>query len=314
MALEPVLVEDDRVVTRLQVGVPLEVERLDLLQPVALVRDAKPLRDDLVQVDEHLVAQQVVELVLARAVLAGQPLQSRDLVRRVVVDVHRRIGRVALADQVDHAFDGPPFLRAVVRPERPERRQLCRRSPTGTRAHVRAPRTGRPRCRRRGRRRSARAAVRSRVTAPGRAPSRRDRSCAPRPASPPGRAASRTCAAPSIGGRASSGAPANSSTVAMPSPSSRHDLIAAHPRDEAQVIVRTPAGSRTASGSRSGRRTRPAADRRRSRPRPRSRTGPARGGSTRGSRRRAGSRARACRARRASARACEPSIRATCSE
>ena len=119
--LEPVLVEHDRVVAGAQVGVALEVERLDLLEPVALVREAQPLRDDLVEVDEDLAAEQVVELLLARPVLAGEPLQRGDLVGGVVVDVHRGVGGAALADQVDHALDGAPLLRAVVRPERTER-------------------------------------------------------------------------------------------------------------------------------------------------------------------------------------------------
>ena len=120
-AHEPVLVHHDRVVARLQVGVPLEVERLDVLEPVVLVRDAQPLRDDLVEVDEDLAAEQVVELLLARPVLAREPLQLGDLVGGVVVDVHRGVGGAALAEQVDHSLDGPPLLRAVVRPERAER-------------------------------------------------------------------------------------------------------------------------------------------------------------------------------------------------
>ena len=48
------------------------------------------LRTNGIQVDEHAVAQQVVDLVLADAVAPGQPQQRCLLVGRVVVDVHVR--------------------------------------------------------------------------------------------------------------------------------------------------------------------------------------------------------------------------------
>jgi hypothetical protein len=121
VALEPLLVEHDRVVPRAEIGVALEVEGLDLLEPVALVREAQSLRHDFIEIDEDLAAKQVVELFLARPVFAREPLQRGDFVRGVVVDVHRRVRSASLADQVDHALDRAPFLRPVVCPERSER-------------------------------------------------------------------------------------------------------------------------------------------------------------------------------------------------
>ena len=55
------------------------------------------LRTNGKKVDEHAVAQQVVHLVLADAVAAGQPQQRGLLVGRVVVDVHVRVALAPLA-------------------------------------------------------------------------------------------------------------------------------------------------------------------------------------------------------------------------
>ena len=220
------------------------------------MREPEPLRDDLVEVDEDLAAEQVVELLLARAVLAGEPLQRGDLVGGVVVDVHRAGRRAALADQVDHALDRPPLLRAVVRPERRERARRCRRSPTGTRARARAPRTGRPRCRRRGRRR---------LGAGSSSNPRAGSGASTFQAWPFARAA--TCIAAwsrSVsnvrggieGGRASSAARDRAAaTVAIPARLEPPSLVAPHPRDEAEVVVRPPPLLAALRGSRTGRRS-----------------------------------------------------------
>ena len=71
------------------------VERLHLLDRVALDRGAERLADGAQQVDEDAAAEQLVDLVLARAVAAHQPLQRGRLVRRVVVDVQVRVARAA---------------------------------------------------------------------------------------------------------------------------------------------------------------------------------------------------------------------------
>ena len=86
--LHPLLEDHDRGAAVLHLRLPLEVEeRLHLLQPVAPARGAEAVADDLEQIDEDAAAEQVVELGLARAVAAHQPLQRRDLVGGVVVDV-----------------------------------------------------------------------------------------------------------------------------------------------------------------------------------------------------------------------------------
>ena len=72
------LEDHDRGAAVLDLRLPLEVEeRLDLLQPVARPRGAEAVADDREQVDEDAAAEQVVELVLARAVAAHQPLAAR---------------------------------------------------------------------------------------------------------------------------------------------------------------------------------------------------------------------------------------------
>src|SRR2546429_6162931 len=115
--LEPLFEGDDRAAAAAHLLPALEaVERLDLLDRVAVEREPHRLANDAEEVDEHLAAQQVVELGLARAVLAHQPLQRGALVRRVVVDVHPREARAALADQVEEPLKALLLLRAVERP------------------------------------------------------------------------------------------------------------------------------------------------------------------------------------------------------
>ena len=94
---------------------------LDLLQPVPRPRDHQPAPDDAVEVDEHLAPQEVVELGLARAVAAHHPPQRRDLVLRVVVDVHVRVLGEPRVDEVDEPLEGRLLLLAARRPQRLER-------------------------------------------------------------------------------------------------------------------------------------------------------------------------------------------------
>ena len=90
--LDPLLEADDRLVAARHVGDAHEaVELLDRLDRVAVGRGAERLLDDAVEVDEHLLAQEVVDLLLARAVLAGEAREGRALVGGVVVDVHARV-------------------------------------------------------------------------------------------------------------------------------------------------------------------------------------------------------------------------------
>ena len=81
------------------------VQLLDLLDRVA--RDAGPQRllDDAVEVDEHLLPEPVVDLVLARRVLAHEPLERGLLVPRVVVDVQIGVHAAARLAPVDEALE-----------------------------------------------------------------------------------------------------------------------------------------------------------------------------------------------------------------
>jgi hypothetical protein len=116
--LEPLLERDHRAAAAGHLLPALEaVERLDFLDRVARHREPQRLARDPEKVDEHLAAQQVVELVLPGAVLAHQPLQRGALVGRVVVDVHPRKACAALADQVDQPLEAGLLLRAVERPD-----------------------------------------------------------------------------------------------------------------------------------------------------------------------------------------------------
>ena len=95
---------------------PREEQLLDVLQRVRLDAGAQPLPHDLEQVDEHLAAQELVDLLLARRVRAHQPRQRRRLVGRVVVDVHVRERAPALADEVDELLERAPLPVAVDTP------------------------------------------------------------------------------------------------------------------------------------------------------------------------------------------------------
>ena len=105
-SLEPFLEGDDRFAPTGDLGRALEaVELLDVLDRVAGDRGAERLPRHPVEVDEHLAAEEVVELVLARPVLAHQALERGRLVGRVVVDVHAGEAAAALGDRVEESLE-----------------------------------------------------------------------------------------------------------------------------------------------------------------------------------------------------------------
>src|SRR3954452_21750875 len=77
----------------------------------------QPLAHDLEEVDEDAPAQEVVDLVLARAIPAHQALERGGLVARVVVDVRARVAGEPLVDEVDEVLERLLHGGAVVRPE-----------------------------------------------------------------------------------------------------------------------------------------------------------------------------------------------------
>ena len=116
--LEPLLERNDRAASPAHLVSALEVvERLDLLDRVAVEREPKRLANDLEEIDQHPAAQQVVELGLTRSVLAHQPLQRRAFVGRVVVDVHARVARAPLADQIEQPLEARLLLGPVEPPD-----------------------------------------------------------------------------------------------------------------------------------------------------------------------------------------------------
>ena len=118
LRLEPLLEEDDRLVPARDLGRAHEpVQLLDLLDRVARDAGAQRLLDDAVEVDEQLLPQPVVDLALARRVLAHQPPQRGALVRRVVVDVQVGVDAAARLDPVDEALEGGLLAVAVEAPD-----------------------------------------------------------------------------------------------------------------------------------------------------------------------------------------------------
>ena len=94
------------------------VERLQLLDRVALDRGAQPLPGHAVEVDEHAAPQQPVDLVLAGRVAAHQALDGGGLVDAVVVDVEAGMLFPARHDVVDEALERVLLARRVERPRR----------------------------------------------------------------------------------------------------------------------------------------------------------------------------------------------------
>ncbi len=103
-----------------QLRVALErVHRLHPLEAIALDARADRLARDAVEVDEHLLAEQVVEFVDAGGVACREPLERDDLVGVVVVDVQVVVLLEAGRDPVDPLLEGGAFLCAGGGPERP---------------------------------------------------------------------------------------------------------------------------------------------------------------------------------------------------
>ena len=116
--LEPRLEGGHRLAPAPDLGRALEAEELlDLLDRVARHRRAQRLLRHAEEVDEHLAAEEVVDLLLARAVLAHEPRERGALVRRVVVDVHAREAAAALDDVVDEPLEALLLGFPVARPD-----------------------------------------------------------------------------------------------------------------------------------------------------------------------------------------------------
>ena len=116
--LEPLLEVDDGLAPAGDLGRALEaVQLLHGLDRVARDRGAERLAHDPEEVDEHLAAEEVVDLVLARAVLAHQAAERGALVGGVVVDVHAGEAAAALDDQVDEPLEAGLLRGAVAGPD-----------------------------------------------------------------------------------------------------------------------------------------------------------------------------------------------------
>jgi hypothetical protein len=115
--LECVLHPPQRAVRVRQVHVTRElVERLQLLDGVALDPHPHRLAHDGVQVDEPAAPEQAVQLALAGGVTAHQLLERRRLVRREVIDMHVGMPVEAVDDEVHHLLEGHPLLVCRERP------------------------------------------------------------------------------------------------------------------------------------------------------------------------------------------------------
>ncbi len=93
------------------------VEVLDAFDRIRLDRGTDALAHDVQQIHEDLIPQQLIHLLLTGVVALHEALDGARLVAAVVVDVHRRVGRVALDDEVDEALEGLPLRIAVVPPD-----------------------------------------------------------------------------------------------------------------------------------------------------------------------------------------------------
>src|SRR3546814_20094598 len=78
-----------------------KVELLHVLDRVAGLRGAECLAHHPVQIDQLVMAQQVVDFYLPSAVQHGKPLESRLLVGGVVIDAGARVLDKLLAPEVE---------------------------------------------------------------------------------------------------------------------------------------------------------------------------------------------------------------------
>src|SRR5690606_35554088 len=97
-----------------------QVERLDLLEGVRARAPAQRPAHDGKQVDEHGLAQQVVDRLLAHAVPSRDRQQVGPLVRGVVVHVHPGEPRATFGEVVEELPQRLALLGERVRPEGPE--------------------------------------------------------------------------------------------------------------------------------------------------------------------------------------------------
>ena len=118
------VVHDDRVRRGGDIAGPqfvAHVERFEVFEAVAARPDANPVAHHGVEIHQDAAPQQVVDLLLADAVVAGEFQQRGPLVVGVVVDVHVGVLRSAFPDQVEKAAQGCAFSDAVMGPDRGER-------------------------------------------------------------------------------------------------------------------------------------------------------------------------------------------------
>ncbi len=117
------VVDDDRVGGVGDRGVAgLHVEGLELLDRVGALGDPDRRAHHGVQVDEHALAQQLVDLVLTHPVAGREAEQGRGLVGGVVVDVQVGPALTALVQPADEVDEGLPLGLTVVGPEGAEHR------------------------------------------------------------------------------------------------------------------------------------------------------------------------------------------------
>ena len=98
------------------------VEALEFLEPVAVLRDREGLAHHREEIDEHLSAKQVVDLVFARRMFLGQAAKRRLLVVRVVIHVQRGKTAAPLHHEVDELLEGTLLFGAVEPPKGAKRR------------------------------------------------------------------------------------------------------------------------------------------------------------------------------------------------
>jgi hypothetical protein len=76
------------------------------------------LPHDGIQIDEHLSAQQRIELRFARSVDTHQAAQGDRFVRRVMIDVHAGEAGAPLDDEVDELLERRALFVEIVGPKR----------------------------------------------------------------------------------------------------------------------------------------------------------------------------------------------------
>ena len=108
--LDELVIGDDRLAARghrADAQILIHIERLKLLDRIGVLGDVHPRPHHGIQVDQHAIAQQLIDLGLAEAIAGREPQQPGAFVVGIVINVQVGIFSPASRDTSTAASVGP---------------------------------------------------------------------------------------------------------------------------------------------------------------------------------------------------------------